>query len=178
MTDPFAFLAYEPKGPGLMCAVMILIDEENVYGWYTGPANGKFPAAFFLLERYYSTHETAFYHSVQDDMYDGWVMAYPPVDIDVGNRLQVPEAMYHALEQYQDTFVAEWLFYRDDPDAAAETAWYRAQDLPLAHAGIRHTMLNKLDRDDLIWTYHTPGLDLNIVEFLRRRWPLDYALAP
>ncbi len=33
MSEPFAFLACEPAGPGLTCAVMALVDGENVYVW-------------------------------------------------------------------------------------------------------------------------------------------------
>lgn len=178
MTEPFNFLAYEPDGQGLMCAVMVIVEGENVYGWYTGPARGKLGAAFFALDRYYSTHETAFYHSVQDDVRDDWVLAYPPMEIDAGHHAPVPDDLSHELERAQDAFVAEWLFYRDDAAAAADVEWYRMRNLPLAHAGIRCEKLNKLKADGIAWTYASPGLDLNIIDFLRKRWPLDYALAP
>lgn len=177
MTEPFSFLAFEPDGPGLMCAVMIIVEGENVYGWYTGPAGAKFAAAFFVLDRYYSTHETAFYHSVEDDVYDDWVLAYPPMEIDAGHHSPVPEELCHALERAQDAFVAEWLFYCDDPAAAADLEWYRKRSLPLTHAGIRCEKLNKLKEGEVVWTCASPGLDLNIIDFLRERWPLDYALA-
>ncbi|CAJ0779889.1 hypothetical protein LMG7141_00944 [Ralstonia condita] len=177
MTEPFAYLAFEPKGPGLMCALMVIVEGDDVYGWYTGPAKGSFPAAFFMLERYYSTHETAFYHSVQDDVYAGWRLAYPPVEIDAGRQPPVQPPMCHALEQRQDAFLAAWLFYRDDPGNADEVQWYATQHLPLGHTGIRHEQLNRFAPGDVIWSYASPGLDLNIVEFLRRRWPLDFALA-
>ncbi|MBP0632860.1 hypothetical protein J8I34_28145 [Cupriavidus sp. AcVe19-6a] len=178
MSEPFSYLAYEPKGPGLMCAVMVIVEGENVYGWYTGPVRDKLVAAFFMLEHYYSTHETALYHSVDDDVYGEWVLTYPPVEIDAGRYSPVPEPLGHALERAQDAFAADWLFYCDDPAAAADVAWYREHNRPLKRAGIRHGKLNKFEQGQIVWTYASPGMDLNVIDFLRLRWPLDYALAP
>ncbi|HWT36825.1 MAG TPA: hypothetical protein VN289_11105, partial [Paraburkholderia sp.] len=85
MSEPFTYLAYEPDGPGLTCAVMVIVEGANVFGWYTDPANRKLAAAYFMLEHYYSTHETAFYHSVDDDVRSDWTLAYPPMEIDIGS---------------------------------------------------------------------------------------------
>jgi len=49
MSEPFTFLAYEPDGPGLTCAVMVIVEGEHVFGWDTGPANRKLAAAYFML---------------------------------------------------------------------------------------------------------------------------------
>lgn len=177
MNEPAAYLAYQPNGPGLVCAVMVLVDGPNVYGWYAGPSRGQYVSAFFMLEQYYSTHETAFYRTIGDDVYDDWVLAYPPEEIDLGARSPLPEGVGHELERAQDAFVAEWLVYRDDPASAADIEWYRARNLPLAHAGIRCDKLPKLTEAQLTWTYASPTLDLNIIDCLRKRWPLDFALA-
>ncbi|KVN10717.1 MULTISPECIES: hypothetical protein [unclassified Burkholderia] len=178
MSEPANFLAFLPAGKGLMCATTMAVVDEDVYGWYTGPSARGLVAAFFMLEHYYSTHETAFYHSVDDDARGPWVLAWPSVEIDAGRLPPVSDAMCAELERMQDAFAAEWLFYCDDPAAAAEAAWYRTQGLPLEGAGIRHARLNRLDRGGTLWTYASPSLDLNIVDCLRQRWPLDYALAP
>lgn len=45
MSEPFTHLAYEPKGPGVMCAVMVTVEGENVFRWYTGPVGDKLVAA-------------------------------------------------------------------------------------------------------------------------------------
>ena len=176
MNDPAVYLAYEPRGPGLMCAVLALVEGENVYGWYTGPSNGQYVAAFFMLEHYYSTHETAFYHSVGDDVHDDWVLAYPTKEIALDMRSPLPETVGGVLEGAQDTFAHEWLAYGDDPAAAADVEWYRARSLPFTHLGVRCDKLPKLVDDGLLWTYASPALDLNFIEFLRKRWPLDFAL--
>lgn len=178
MIEPFSFLAYEPDGQGLMCAVTLFVDGENVFGWYTGPARGDFAAAFFVLDRYYSTHETAFYHTVENDVRDAWVLAYPPLEIDADRHSPVPDELIQPLLHAQAALVAEWLFYCDDTAAAADLEWYRMRNLPLAHAGIRCEKLSKLKSNGIAWTYASPGLDLNIIDFLRKRWPLNYALAP
>lgn len=176
MNEPTSFLAYTPRGPGLMCAVMSIVAGNDVYGWYTGSASGEFPAAFFMLEHYYSTHETAFYRSVEDDVYGDWVLAYPPLAIDTGRSPPVPEPMCHELMRAQDAFIAEWLFYADDPAAAEEVEWYHEHELALGSVAIRHARLNRLDHRDVVWTYASPALDLNIIDLLRERWPLDYSL--
>ncbi|GLU31381.1 hypothetical protein WKR88_19760 [Trinickia caryophylli] len=178
MIEPFSFLAYQPDGQGLICAVTLIVEGDNVYGWYTGPAGGNFTAAYFVLDRYYSTHETAFYHSVENDVRSDWVLAYPPLEIDAGRHSPVPEDVSHELERVQGAFAAEWLFYCDDTAAAADVEWYRMRSLPVTYAGIRCEKLSKLDPVGVFWTYGSPGLDMNIIDFLRKRWPLDYALAP
>lgn len=177
MNQRATYLVYEPHGPGLMCAVVVLVDGENVYGWYTGPSRGGFVASFFMLERYYSMHEATFYHSVSDDVYDDWVIAYPPTEIVLGNRSPLPEGVSNALASAQAAFAAEWLCYSDDPGAAADIEWYRARNLPLVHAGIRCEKLPKLAAGPVTWVYASPALDQNIIDFLRKRWPLDFALA-
>jgi len=178
MNESTSYLAFMPRGPGMLCGVMSIVVGDDVYGWYTGPAGNRIAAAFFMLEHYYSTHETAFYHSVEDDVYSAWVLAWPPVEIDMGRSAPVPEEMRHELERAQDAFGAEWLFYCDDPAAADELAWYRARGLPPGKLGIQHDKLNRFDQGGVVWTHASAALDTNIIDFLRQRWPLDYALAP
>ena len=50
-----------------------------------------------MLEHYYSTHETAFYHSVDNDVRSAWTLAYPPLEIDIGRHALVPEAGRHGF---------------------------------------------------------------------------------
>ncbi|MGG1943419.1 hypothetical protein AB1286_20340 [Trinickia sp. NRRL B-1857] len=177
MNEPAAYIAYQPLGHGLVCAVMVLVDGSDVYGWYAGPLRGQYVSAFFMLEHYYSIHETAFYHSVGDDVYDDWVLAYPPKDIGLGPRSPLPQGVGHELERAQAAFVAEWLVFSEDEAHAADVEWYRARSLPLEHVGIRCDKLPKFTETPLEWTYASPALDLNIIECLRKRWPLDFALA-
>ncbi len=51
------FLAYAPRGGGLLCAVVYRARGDDVYGWWVGrDANLEYPPAFFMLENYYTTH--------------------------------------------------------------------------------------------------------------------------
>ena len=36
MIESKTYLAFAPRGPGLMCALLYFFDDHNVYGWYTG----------------------------------------------------------------------------------------------------------------------------------------------
>jgi len=52
---------------------------------------------------------------------------------------------------------------------------YRNEELPVRPVNIKRRKLSKLERHDAIWTYATPGMDLNIIDFLKKRWSLDYS---
>ena len=175
MKEPVVYLAYTPRGAGLLCAVVLTTDESNVYGWYTGAKGNEFPASFFMLENFYSIRESAFYHTVADDVYDDWVIAYPPLETKLDRPVPVPEEMCHALARMQDVFAEDWLFYADSPYAEGESKAYAQQKLPVQSVNIKNKKLNKLDKKDVVWNYASPGLDMNIIEFLRSRWPLDYS---
>lgn len=175
MRQPFAYLAYAPRGPGLLCAVVLFNAEANVYGWYTGAAGAAFPASFFMLEDFYSVRDTVFYRSLQDDVYSGWAIVKPEGEDELGRPAPVPEEACHELEQIQNAFVQEWLFYADDSESQAEAEGYRRQDLPVRAVNIKSRKLNKLERHDGVWTYAMPGIDLNIIDTLKKRWSLDYS---
>jgi len=84
--------------------------------------------------------------------------------------------MAHELERMQDAFWAEWLFFSDDKGADAEVAAYASSELPLLAVNIKNNKLNKLDMADVIWTYASPGIDMDIIDYMRARWPLDYRI--
>jgi hypothetical protein len=87
----------------------------------------------------------------------------------------VPEALCPELERLQDAFVREWLFFEDDPGHAEEAAALHALELPVLPVNVRPRKLNKLATGQPVWTYTSPGADSRIIDFLARRWPLDYA---
>ena len=158
----------------VLCAVALLTVEENVYGWYTGAQGSAFPASFFMLENFYSIRNTVFYRSQQDDVYDGWAIVNPAAEIEVDRPVPVQEELCHELEHMQSAFAQEWLFYADDPTAQLEMQSYRKEGLPVRPVNIKARKLNKLAQNCAIWTYAAPGMDLNIVDFLRKHWGLDY----
>jgi hypothetical protein len=175
MREPFAYLAYAPREPMLLCAVALFTVEKNVYGWYTGAQAEAFPASFFMLENFYSAHNTVFYRSQQDDVYDGWAIVNPAAEIEVDRPVPVPEELCHELEHMQSVFAHEWLLYADDPIAQMEIQSYRKEGRSARPVNIKARKLNKLVQDGTLWTYATPGMDLNIIGFLGRHWGLDYS---
>ena len=176
MPDFKSFLAYAPYGPGLMCALFYLADAHNVYGWYTGSKQGDFPAHFFMLDDYYSPHESRFYISIEDDVYGAWGRVTKSGLTPIDPPSPLPDEMMHALEQAQDSFCREWLFYADDPARRDDIAVFAGRDLSVQSVNIRAGRLNKLQVNPAVWSYVGAQCDLNIVNHLRRHWSLDYIL--
>lgn len=167
------YLAYTPRGAGLLSAVCYFALNENIYGWYTGAQSNSFPASFFLVERFYSMHATAFYRTLESDVYGTWVLEFPPLQQRLDRPVPVPENLCHQMTQMQIAFSREWLFYCDDPTAASEIEAFRHMQLPLQLVNIKSKRLNKLTRDEPVWIYASPNLDVNVIEHLRDNWPLD-----
>lgn len=176
MATPTAFLAYAPQGPGLMCAVVCLAERNDVFGWWIGSQQGLYPPSYFMLENFYSTAGTCFYATAGGDVYGGWRVDYSEPHGLLPEPLPLKDELCHRLEQLQFAFVREWLFFADegDADTVAEIAAYEKLGLPVLPVGIQHRRLGKLDQHGPVWTYASPGLDMNVVGYLRRHWPLDY----
>jgi hypothetical protein len=175
MIEPHVHIAYEPRGAGVLCAAFWFAQGEHVYGWFTGARGNEHPASFFVLEDYYSPRDTVFYRSAQNDVNGDWFSAPARSESPIGRPGPVPPALGHELERIQDAFAREWLFYRNDPGHEGEAAALRARELPIRALNLRSGKLTKLVTGHPVWTYSTPGADLNIVTFLGRRWALDYA---
>jgi len=176
MKEPQVYLACAPKGLGLICGLMLIAGDSDVYGWYTGAANGKFPMSFFMLEDFYSLHGTVFYRSLQNDVYGDWALVQSEAEVKIDKPIPLPEDMCHELERIQDMFVREWLFCANDPESTPHIHWYREHGLLMQQVNLRQDTLNKLDQSDTVWTYKKPLLDMNIISFLEQHWALDYSL--
>lgn len=175
MIEPYVHIAYAPRGAGLMCALFWIAQEDHVYGWFTGAKAHEFPARYFMLEHYYSTRETICYESQQDDVYGDWVIARTDGESKIDRPVPVPEALCHELDHMQDAFVHEWLFFAGDAASAQEAAELRDKELAVAAVNIHPRKLSKLAAGEPVWTYTSPEADLHIIEYLAKRWPLDYA---
>jgi hypothetical protein len=46
--------------------------------------------------------------------------------------------------------------------------------LAVEDVNLKHRRLGKLKKDAPVWTYESHGLNLDILEYLSTRWPLDY----
>jgi hypothetical protein len=176
MTTPVGYLAYTPRGAGLLAAVVYVAAEKDVYGWWTGASNSDFPSAFFLLEDFFRVSGTTFYATRGMDLYGGWAFNYSSSQPELDKPEPVADDLSHELEQLQDAFWAEWLFVSDDKGIEDEVAAYARSELPLQQVNIKIARLNKLDKEDVIWTYASPGIDLEIIDYMRQRWPLDYRM--
>jgi hypothetical protein len=176
MIEPHVYLAFAPRGPGVMCALLYVEVKDSVYGWYVGAHGAEIVSQFFILEDYYSRAKTRLYLSVEDDVYGPWIQREAALDIPIGRPAPLPEELTHELERAQDAFIHEWLFYAEEVAVAVHASAYAAHDLPVQAVNIRADRLNKLDAGDVVWTYASPGCNLNMVRALSKRWPLDYVL--
>ena len=175
MPEPAVYLAYSPRGPGLMCALFCLNDRNNhVYGWFSGAQGNDFPARFFMLENFYTQLQTQFYVSQHDDVYSGWTRVSPKPVIDLEKGGPLPLNYSHELEKIQDHFVHEWLFYESEVERENEIDAYRKMELAVKTVNVKTRNLNKFDTSDVVWTYSGPGFDLGVIKYLRQHWQLDY----
>ena len=175
MSEPQVFLAYSPRGVGLRCAVMYFKGERDVYGWFTGARNAEFVSAYFLLENFYARSGTRFYASEGSDLYGGWRYDYaarPARRLE--SAVRADDTLCHELERAQGAFVAEWLFYRGDPEAAPDMEAYGEAELALGEVNVRHRRLGRLARSHVTWTYYSQFFEQPVLQFLARNWPLDY----
>lgn len=158
--NPRVFIAYAPRA-GLRCAVVYLSSETDVYGWYTGPNWGNaLESRYFILEDFYTTRPTRSIAIRDDDLHAGWTD---------------DEARCHELAELQDAFMHEWLFYRAEPDAAAEVAKYARAELALGDVNVKFDRLARFSRQQPAWTFASPGFDMGVLQYLAARWPLDAA---
>jgi hypothetical protein len=176
MSNHEAFLAYAPRGPGLMCAVFYFKaeNETDVYGWWTGFKDYRYLPAYFQLENFYAVENTAFFATEGSDLYGGWRYEYSKSEARLDKPIAVEDEAAHRLDQLQDAFFSEWLFYRSDAGAQEELAAYAKDELSVQDVNIRHKRLNKLDHNGAIWTFRSHGLDGQVIDYLRTRWPLEY----
>ena len=175
MIEPHLHIACAPGGAPLLCAALWFVQENDVYGWFTGARGHQYPASFFVLEDYYSTRETVFYRSAQDDVRGDWLIVATNAESPTDQPPLMTPALGAELERMQDAFVREWLLYRGDATRAQEAEALRARNLPLWDVNLRPKKLARLATGAAAWTFSTPGADLNVITFVGRRWNLDYA---
>ena len=176
--EPSVHLAYAPRGAGVLCAMFWFEELNDVFGWFTGARAHEHPAAFFMLGGYHSKRDPTCYRSVENDVYGGWLVALQAGERPIGPPSPLPsplpDAVGHELERLQDAFVREWLIYDDAAADRSEIARLHDLGLPVLDLNIRPSKVTKLRTDAAVWTYSSPGADLNGARFLAARWPLDY----
>lgn len=171
--DPQCFVAYAPRGAGLLCALVYTVRGDDVLGWWVGMVDGEYQTAFFLLEQYFSPDEQAFYATRGGDLYRGWIHDYRMKPSELDKPVVVDDALCHELEHMQFVFAQEWLSFDGDADAGKEQLLFREAELARQAVNVKFHRLNKLHKWDPVWTYRSAGVDLNIVRRLMRDWPLE-----
>ena len=162
MRTPDIFIAYAPRGAGLRCAVAYLASARDAYGWFAGPCpDTSVASAFFVLEDFFSSRETRYAAVDQTDLHSDW-----PLD----------EARRHELARMQEAFAREWLFYRDASGAAAQLQAYAQAELAAGELNVRFERLAKFSTQQPNWTFYSPHAERPVLQYLARRWPLEYRL--
>jgi len=167
-------LAYTPRGVGLACALAYMKKDPDVCGWWLGARGAETLSAYFRLEAFYTTGRTVLYVTANSDLYGGWrndLTSGRPQQID---PLPVDSDLAHELEEMQDAFAAEWLSFPESPRAAQEERAYHDAELAHGAVNLRFARLNKLDKRGPVWVYYSRGFEAAVLEFLAKRWPLDY----
>ncbi|RJG06500.1 hypothetical protein D3870_11185 [Noviherbaspirillum cavernae] len=154
-----------------MFALFYYESNADIYGWHIEAKGHYFSAAFFMIENFYANRATRLYRSIEDDVYGQWTIDYPPTRDEI--RCPAPEEACHELERLQSRFVEEWLFFQDDPNIAAEVIAYREHGIPVQEVNIRWRRMNRMEKRNGLWSGMATGIDLNIVELLRKYWRLS-----
>jgi len=159
MSQPRVFLAYAPRGIGLRCALAYLASARDVYGWFTGPAGGTRSSLYFVVEDLYTKGPARYVAAQTLDLHTGWIL---------------DEKRCHELAALQEAFVAEWLFYRTDPGSAGELGAYSHAQLATNEVNVRYEKLGKFSKLQPNWTYYSKDFERPVLNFLAKRWPLEY----
>ena len=174
MMQPECFLAFAPRGGGLLCAVTYVAEGDDVCGWFIGLRDYAYPSAYFRIERFFSADEKRFYATAGADVYGGWRFDYAKSAPVLAPAIPVDDALCHRLDRLQDVFAAEWLRFGDDRRFEAEKAAYAADDLPAGEVLVQHDKLARFDRDKPVWTFYSHGFNDEVLNYMGPRWPLDY----
>jgi hypothetical protein len=169
--QPKAYISYSPGKLGSAFALFYLESGTDLYGWHIEARSLYFSAAYFTVENFYSERALRLYRSLHDDVYGPWTIDYPPMRHSI--RCPVPDGISHELERMQSRFVEEWLFFRNDDHIDGELAAYRELGLPVQEVNIRSRRLHRMTRSGTTLTYVPPGMDLNVVQLLRKYWRLS-----
>ena len=174
MTQHECYLAYAPRGGGLLCALAYFADGQDVSGWFIGLKDYGYPAAYFKIENFFSIEGKRFYVTAGSDVYGGWRYDYARSNPELDSPAPVDDALCHALDKLEDAFAAEWLVCSGDERFTAEAAAYQADELPAGDVLIHHKKLAKIARDKPVWTYYSNGFNDEVLSYMTPRWPLDY----
>lgn len=166
-----AYLACAPREAGLAAALFYEARGPNVCGWLAGVHANQCTAAYFDIEGYYSSRDAVFCRSLGEDVHGRWIEHAVPLTTEI--RCPIAEPECGELSRRQAGFAGEWLFYPDNPSARAEVDAYRRLGLPVRPVNVRSAQFRRFDQRRPVWVYASPGIDFNLVLYLKKRLPLD-----
>jgi hypothetical protein len=168
------FMAYAPRGAGLLCAVVYAERGDDVFGWFGGSRGYQTVSAFFLLRDFFSLGETVFSATEGMDLRGGWKYDYSSSEPELARPVALDDDLARQLDTMQGKFAGEWLFYPDDPAAAVQIEAYKELGLPVQTVNVQAKKLNKFDQKDVVWRYYSAAFRGPVLQYLSPRWPLDY----
>jgi len=168
------FLAYAPRGAGLLCAVAYVSGEPDIVGWFVGAKGRTYPSAYFRVENFFSAEQKRFWATAGSDIYGGWRYDYARGDSELDPTEPVDDDLCHVLDRLEDVFVAEWLVFKGDLRFDVEKAVYAREGWVTSDVLIEHRKLAKFDREGPAWTFYSHGFNDEVLRYLIARWPLDH----
>jgi len=159
MAPARVFIAYAPRRAGLRCALTYLSSPRDVYGWFTGPVNGGRASLYFVVEDLYSKGAPRYAAARTLELHSGWTL---------------DQARSRELAALHEAFVGEWLFHRDDPDATGELGAFAHAQLATDELNVRYDKLGRFSKLQPNWTYYSKDFERPVLNFLAKRWPLEY----
>ena len=168
------FLAYAPRGAGLLCAVTYVSGEPDIVGWFVGAKGNSYPSAYFRVENFFAAEQKRFWATAGSDIYGGWRYDYARGDSELDPTEPVDDDLCHVLDRLEDVFVAEWLVFKGDLRFDVEKAVYAREGWVTSDVLIEHRKLAKFDREGPAWTFYSHGFNDEVLRYLIARWPLDH----
>lgn len=169
--QPKIYISHSPGRQGSIFALFYFEAGSDIHGWHIEARSGYFSAAFFMAENFYANKSLHLYRSIEDDVYGPWTIDCPPTRDDI--RCPVPASVTHELERAQSQFVEEWLFFPSDNDIDFALSAHEAHEWPLKEVNIKPRRLQRLHKEGDHWTHASAGVDLNVVQLLRKYWRLN-----
>jgi hypothetical protein len=90
-----SYLAYAPRGAGVLCALCYFTENPHVCGWWTGARGLEFAPGYFMLESFYSTAGTRFFAAAGGDLYGGWRCDYERDPPELSDPVPVDDGICH-----------------------------------------------------------------------------------
>lgn len=176
MSTPAVYVAFEPTGRGLLCAVIYTVADGDVYGWWIGRQDQAYPSAFFMLPAFLTSASPAFLATRGTDAFGGWAFDYAAPRPALDQPIPIDEALRDRLNELQSTFASEWLFRAEDKTIVRDLGDYARLGVTVQEVNVKSNRLKQMTKAEPVWTYSGHGLSMEIVEYLATRWPLDYRL--